>query len=932
MSGSPERGGLVTRSGRIVVLVVLAIIGVALLVAPVLAWRWLQNPFPGMFLEPTLVLSPMRGCDWARLAFDPPLEQPDHLIAIDGQPVERYGDVAAVLRRHAVGDRVQVRVDRPGGQVRQETITLTAFPWRDLGANFVLPYLVALAYLGVGVWVYWVQGRDAAGQVLAGLSAGMALILGALFDLNTTHRLSILWAAAVPLAAAAAMHFALVFPQVPRFVRRVPLLRLLPYLPATILAFRSALRVYDTAHPWLYIDRWRNGYLFAALGILFMVGMMIYRLVRPASPLVRQQSRIVLSGTALGFLPLLPWLLLNVLGNPVPFLAPVYAPLFVLFPLSIAYAVLRYRLLDVDRLLGRGLSYGLLTAVVVIVYFGLVNGLSMFFAVRADDPLLLSLFVLALILIFNPLRNWVQQLVDRVFLRESVDYRAALQGFSRDLTHVLDLDAVLAEVGRRIEDSLHPDIEWVFLYDEDGDSYVGRPVGLVPQVVSRGRFAPDGALACWLRDHQECLYLLGEQHLPDGLVEARERLHDLGAVLCAPLRTGDRLSGWLALGPKRSGQPYRSDELAFLSALADQSALAIENGRLFANVRRNLDAITEMKTLMDDVFGSIPSGVITTDVQGRVTLLNQAAGAILGLRAGQVVGQPYQQALQPLSDVLPYLMEQVGRSETPLAAYEVQTELPGRGVVWLRLSLSPLKDDRGAISGVTIVMDDLTEQRRLEAQERFIRETFQRYVSPAVVLRLLEDPGSLKLGGQRQEITALFADIRGFTRYSEGRDPEGMVEVLNHYLTIGAEAILAEEGTLDKFMGDALMALFNAPLSQPDHVLRAVRAALSMQEAVRQHHRRVLPYDQLAYGVGIAVGEAVVGNVGAARQLDYTAIGVSVNLAKRLQEHAAAGQVLLNDRAYERIEERVQARPLTLMEVEGFRTPLQVYELIGLRL
>jgi class 3 adenylate cyclase len=228
-------------------------------------------------------------------------------------------------------------------------------------------------------------------------------------------------------------------------------------------------------------------------------------------------------------------------------------------------------------------------------------------------------------------------------------------------------------------------------------------------------------------------------------------------------------------------------------------------------------------------------------------------------------------------------------------------------------------------------VEDLTERRRLEARERFIRETFQRYVSPAVVQRLLEDPSQLKLGGTRQEISILFADIRGFTSFSEHRDPESLVEVLNHYLSIGADAVLTEDGTLDKFVGDAIMAIFNAPLSQPDHTLRAVRAALLMQKMIGEHHHKVARGEHLAYGAGIAVGEAVVGNIGTAQQLNYTAIGASVNLAKRLQENAVAGQILIHQDAYERVKEYVQVKSLEPMKMKGFNTPIQAHELLGLR-
>ena len=130
------------------------------------------------------------------------------------------------------------------------------------------------------------------------------------------------------------------------------------------------------------------------------------------------------------------------------------------------------------------------------------------------------------------------------------------------------------------------------------------------------------------------------------------------------------------------------------------------------------------------------------------------------------------------------------------------------------------------------MLDDLTERKKLEAQRRLL----ERMVSPAVIDQI--DPDSLQIGGQQRDITILFADIRGFTSYSETQTPEELVAVLNRYLAAGAEAVLAQEGTVDKFLGDAVMAWFNAPLPQPDHTLRAVRAALDLKAAIASTARR----------------------------------------------------------------------------------------------
>ncbi|MBN1955146.1 MAG: GAF domain-containing protein [Anaerolineae bacterium] len=399
--------------------------------------------------------------------------------------------------------------------------------------------------------------------------------------------------------------------------------------------------------------------------------------------------------------------------------------------------------------------------------------------------------------------------------------------------------------------------------------------------------------------------------------------YNLRSILCIPLRVRERITGVIYADNRIRTGLFDDRDKELMIAFADQAAIAIENARLF-------ESVNEAKMLMDNIFASIASGVLTTDVANQITLINRAAEHILNVPAEQAEGRLYTDALPALRSALEPLMEQVQMEDRTIVAQEMESVLPGRGQVNLSLSISPLKDIEQSWLGTALVMEDLTERRRLEARERFIRETFQRYVSPAVVQRMLEDPSQVKLGGQRQEITIFFADIRGFTSFSEHRDPESLVEVLNCYLSLGANAVLAEDGTLDKFIGDAVMAIFNAPLAQPDHVLRAVRAALRMREAIQAYHAQAPESEQLSYGAGIAVGEAVVGNIGTAQQLNYTAIGASVNLAKRLQENALAGQILLDHAVYERVKDSVQAHALNPLEVKGFTDPIQVYELDGL--
>ena len=176
-------------------------------------------------------------------------------------------------------------------------------------------------------------------------------------------------------------------------------------------------------------------------------------------------------------------------------------------------------------------------------------------------------------------------------------------------------------------------------------------------------------------------------------------------------------------------------------------------------------------------------------------------------------------------------------------------------------------------------------------QEREIRSAFGRFVSPAVVARLAEMPGALELGGLQRELTVLFCDIRSFTTISEGFDAQGLTRFLNEYLTPMTDAILDREGTIDKYMGDAIMAFWNAPLDDPDHSAHAVASALAMREtlvALNEGWRSRAETDQrtfrpVRFGVGLNTGEACVGNLGSLRRFDYSAIGDEVNVASRLE-------------------------------------------------
>jgi adenylate cyclase len=226
------------------------------------------------------------------------------------------------------------------------------------------------------------------------------------------------------------------------------------------------------------------------------------------------------------------------------------------------------------------------------------------------------------------------------------------------------------------------------------------------------------------------------------------------------------------------------------------------------------------------------------------------------------------------------------------------------------------------------VYRQLTEQK----EKRFIRQTFSKFVSKAVVDELLRNPEKLKLGGEKKILSVLFSDIRGFTSISEAMPPEKMVEHLNEYLQAMTNIVYQFDGTLDKYVGDEIMAFWGAPIPQEDHALRACRGALEMIASLDQLNREweARGKTRLDIGIGVNTGEMIVGNMGSTSRMDYTLMGDMVNLGARLEgtNKVYGTKIIISEFTYEHVKDRIIARELDLIRVKGKAHPVKIYELI----
>ncbi len=405
-------------------------------------------------------------------------------------------------------------------------------------------------------------------------------------------------------------------------------------------------------------------------------------------------------------------------------------------------------------------------------------------------------------------------------------------------------------------------------------------------------------------------------------------MHALRSILCVPLIVKDQVTGVVYVDNRIKDAAFGEKHLNVLVDFANQAAIAIDNARLFARVQNALTDIIEMKELMENVFASIASGVITTDEADIVTTYNLAAEHILETPGSAVLGMPLADALPALYPHMRDLIDTV-RQHSTQETLEMDTRLPERGNVNLKLKFTPLKNG-DQTEGVAIVVDDLTDIKHRDATLNVVR----RYLPPVMVDNIQSLDG-LGLGGERRDVSTIFVEARPFSSFRPHIRPQELMELLNLYLTTGAEAIHNHTGLIDKFMGNEIMGLFNTQLNPSDnHAWLAVQAALKIADDYIALPERTSDDPTPYYRIGIHTGIATLGNVGSASRREFTAIGHTINLAKRLQENAKAGQIIISEAVYHACRDHlhnpqnaitVVARPS--VQVKGVSQATTIYEI-----
>ncbi|HLH24189.1 MAG TPA: GAF domain-containing protein [Chloroflexota bacterium] len=499
--------------------------------------------------------------------------------------------------------------------------------------------------------------------------------------------------------------------------------------------------------------------------------------------------------------------------------------------------------------------------------------------------------------------------------RRETERRALLLDVMRSLSSELELDALLDAIMARTTEAMRADRSTLFLVDASRRELWSK----VAQGMERAeiRFPMHVGIAGHVATTGETL------NITDAYAEPRfnkdvDRLsgYRTRTMLCMPLRNANgTVIGVMQCLNKQDGVFTAEDE-TLLGALCSQAAIALENARLF-------EEVVAMKNYNESILRSMATGVLAIDTESRVTTINPAALRILGIEEDrELVGRAYGEVL--LTSLNPELDTAVTRVLTtgaPQDSYDRPITTHRGQTMKLNLKGIALHDAHQQRLGMVLVIEDITEKQRAVS-------ALSRLVSHQVADRVMSQD-ILQLGGSRNKVTVLMSDIRDFTTFSETTDAEEVVAMLNSYFTRMTEAIFDEGGAVDKFIGDAIMAIFGWPEAHDDAALRAVRAAVEIRRRLYAFNaaRRAQGKPPIENGIGLCNGEVVSGGIGSETRLDLTVIGDTVNVAARLEglSKQFACKILLNEAVYQEIREHFPCVFLGAEQVKGRAEAVRVY-------
>jgi class 3 adenylate cyclase/HAMP domain-containing protein len=303
--------------------------------------------------------------------------------------------------------------------------------------------------------------------------------------------------------------------------------------------------------------------------------------------------------------------------------------------------------------------------------------------------------------------------------------------------------------------------------------------------------------------------------------------------------------------------------------------------------------------------------VLAWSIVSPVTVLDDHLGRIAQGQFEREIAVPNRDEFQGLAEKANQMMRALAHARSQLVGEHEAVKLQAATLEQLNRELE---------TRVQSQVDEIERTRRLS-----------NYLAPEVVRAITSGQSTFAMGNARKQLTIVFADIRGFTDFSDAAEPEEVIGFLNAYLSRMTDLVFKYEGTLDKFLGDGMLVFFNDPLPQPDHARRAVQMALDMHEQAHEMGREWHQERPIRLGVGISTGFVTVGTIGSEHRMEYTVVGTQVNLAARLVNVAEPGQIIISQRTFELVRDMVDTEPVGPLTVKGFQRPVTAYNVLGMK-
>ncbi len=374
----------------------------------------------------------------------------------------------------------------------------------------------------------------------------------------------------------------------------------------------------------------------------------------------------------------------------------------------------------------------------------------------------------------------------------------------------------------------------------------------------------------------------------------------------------------------RAVVPFSAFGEKLIRSLASLAAIAVTNLKFKEKSEQLLNEVLDVKNYNENVLQSLTNGVIALDKDNRVTLCNAAALRILKAKAEDLVQRSAEDCFSENNGWLLVYIQAALETGEPIELMDAELRLDEETVVPVNLTVATVKNLQNELIGALVVFEDVTQEKR-------VKGTLSRYMTEEVAEKLLESGGDV-LGGQIQEASILFSDIRGFTSFTEKLGAHETVVLLNEYLSAMIDVVFMNRGILDKFIGDAILAVFGAPFKTGNDPDNAVTAAVDMMIALREFNdrRRAENKLEIDIGVGVNTDEVLSGNIGSEKRMEYTCIGDGVNLASRLEgvNKIYGANILITENTRAKLKKDFHYREMDFIRVKGKEKPIAIYEVL----